>query len=896
VTLSTAVPQVVSVKYSTANGTATSPADFAGVTNATLTFAANQTSRTISISVNGDTLDETDSDTFFVNLSSPVGIAIGDGQGIGTITDDDPPPSVSVAEASGNEGQAGQTNLNFKVSLSGASGRTAWVDYATADAGSGAGFAIAGVDYLAASGSLSFSPGQTAKTLTVKILGDSVPEGDEILNLSLSASVAHPGTLTIADGQAVGTIIDDDQAGSFQFAATNFTASEAAAAATIRVSRVNGSAGGVSVDYVLSSGSAVMGTDVSGSSTGRVSFGAYATLSTFTIPIVRDTFDEPSETLVLRLTNPVGFQAALGSPTTALLTLTDNDVGGKLQWSAAGYNAKEADGQVVLTVRRIGGGAQDVSVDYATASGSADGTDYSDTSGTLTFGPGQVSRTLLVTIAVDGSAEGKETLTATLSNPQGGASLGTIPTSTVTIADDDGTAVFFDKLAYGVNETMKNAVISVRRSGDLGAQSTVQYLASDASATKPDDYLPAAGTLTFLPNQVLKTFMVPIVNDLDRDEGPETLNLALQNASGASLGTQDAAVLTINDNDPEQVFQFAAATYKVLESAPKVILTVKRTGGTTGTVNVNYAATDGSATQPADYQLASGTLTFLPGRPTATTSVPIVNDTDAEGTHSFTVTLTLPPQPGTALGPLATATVNITDNEPTIALTSTAYKVSEAALKAVITARRVGLPLTSGASVEYLLAPGTADPATDYTAPSSGVLTFLPGKATATLEVPIVRDTKDEPPETILIQLQNQSPGPPSGYGLGTSSATLTIIDNDTAGKAQFSVAAYSVAEDGGSIAITVTRTGGTSSEARVDYATSPGAVLAATPGVHYQHASGTLAFGLNVKSQTFDVPVLNDGPGTGNHSVTLTLTGNPDGNLVLGKLAAAELWIVDVP
>jgi hypothetical protein len=192
--------------------------------------------------------------------------------------------------------------------------------------------------------------------------------------------------------------------------------------------------------------------------------------------------------------------------------------------------------------------------------------------------------------------------------------------------------------------------------------------------------------------------------------------------------------------------------------------------------------------------------------------------------------------------------------------------------------------------VDYTITGGTASPGSDYTASSSGTLSFGAGKPSATLSFAIVNDKVDEPAETVLMQLQN----PSAGYGLGTPSATAaTINDDDVAGKAQFAVTAYSAAEDAGQAMITVTRTG-TSDLATVQYQTSPGLFSPAVPGTHYQNANGTLTFPPAVKSLTFTVPVLDDASASGNHSVTLTLS-NPGGNLTLGTTTTAVLWVIDV-
>ena len=118
--------------------------------------------KTVSVPVVGDTIDEID-ETFVVNLTVPVNVTIADNQGVGTITDDDPLPSITINDVSLVEGNAGTSNMTFTVTLSGASGKTVTVDYATAD-----GTATAPADYTVAAGTVSFAPGAITRTFTVR--------------------------------------------------------------------------------------------------------------------------------------------------------------------------------------------------------------------------------------------------------------------------------------------------------------------------------------------------------------------------------------------------------------------------------------------------------------------------------------------------------------------------------------------------------------------------------------------------------------------------------------------------------------------------------------------------------------------------------------------------------
>jgi hypothetical protein len=199
VKLSAPSVQSVSVDFATADGTANSISDY-GATSGTLTFAPGVTTQTVTVSVNGDTLYEKN-ETFFVDLRNPTNATIAVGAGRWTIANDDPLPSLSIADAATTEGNSGTKTLWFTVSLSAASGVTTRVGFATAD-----GTATAGSDYLARSGTLSFAAGTLSKTIGVTINRDRSPEPNEIFLLNLSS----PINATISDGQATGTILNDD--------------------------------------------------------------------------------------------------------------------------------------------------------------------------------------------------------------------------------------------------------------------------------------------------------------------------------------------------------------------------------------------------------------------------------------------------------------------------------------------------------------------------------------------------------------------------------------------------------------------------------------------------------------------------------------------------------------
>jgi CSLREA domain-containing protein len=204
VTLGVPSTMPISVTYTTAEGTATADADYTPGSG-TLMFAPGEVQQTINVAVLGDVIHES-TESFQVILSGPQNATITDGEATGTVVDDDSPvslPSLSIADAAVIEGNSGIRTATFTVTLSGPSNLPITLAYATSN-----GTATAGGDYNAASGTLTFVPGQTEQVIMVDVLDDTLDEVDELFNVTLSA----PTNASIADGDATGSIVDDDAA------------------------------------------------------------------------------------------------------------------------------------------------------------------------------------------------------------------------------------------------------------------------------------------------------------------------------------------------------------------------------------------------------------------------------------------------------------------------------------------------------------------------------------------------------------------------------------------------------------------------------------------------------------------------------------------------------------
>ncbi len=193
-------PGGVTFDIATANGTATAGVDYVANSLTGQTIPAGSSTYTFTVQVNGDTLNEA-TETFFVNVTNVVNAVVVDGQGVGTISNDDPLPGLSINDVTVAEGNSGTTNAVFTVTLDAASGQTVTVNYATAD-----GTATQPADYTNTAGTLTFTPGQTTRTITVPVIGETIPEANETFFVNLSGAT----NATISDNQGVGTITNDD--------------------------------------------------------------------------------------------------------------------------------------------------------------------------------------------------------------------------------------------------------------------------------------------------------------------------------------------------------------------------------------------------------------------------------------------------------------------------------------------------------------------------------------------------------------------------------------------------------------------------------------------------------------------------------------------------------------
>ena len=296
VTLSKPSDSIITVDYATAPNTSTAGTDYI-TGSGTITFIPGDTSETITIVVNEDSIDE-ENETLYVDLSGATsGIVITDAQGIGTITDNDSAPSISIGDATVTEGHSGTTDAEFTVLLSTESGKTITVNYATAD-----GTAIAGKDYTSKTENLVFNPGDKSITIKIQVSGNTLDEDDKTFKVNLSGA----SNATILDSSAIATITDDDAAPTISIGDATVVEGDSGTANlvyTVTLSQASGKT--VTVDFATQDGTATIAdNDYIAKTTTTLTFAPGDTTETITVTVNGDIVLEADETVLVKLTNP----------------------------------------------------------------------------------------------------------------------------------------------------------------------------------------------------------------------------------------------------------------------------------------------------------------------------------------------------------------------------------------------------------------------------------------------------------------------------------------------------------------------------------------------------------------------------------------------------------------
>jgi hypothetical protein len=540
----------VSVDYSTSDGTAAAGTDYTS-TSGTLNWAENDsTPKTISVPISSAT-PHSDDRSFTVVLSNPSAAVSLASPGSATVTISGEAASavgaLQLSAASYAIAQSAGTLTVTVTRTSGSSGSVS-VGYATAD-----GTAVAGTDYTAAKGTLQWADGDAvAKTVSIPISNASPFSGSKTFSVTLSgpsamATIGNPNsaTVTIAGGSSA-------SAGSFQLSKASYPIAQNVGTVAVSVNRTGGSSGAASVAYTTTNGTAVAGTDFTAAS-GTLNWANGDTAAkTVAVTVSNAAPFSGNKTFSVALSSPSAL-ATVSSPGSATVTIAGDGAAaaGSLELSSSTYSVAQNAGSTTVTVNRTGGSSGAASVAYKTTSGTAvAGTDFTATSGTLTWAAGDAAaKTFSVAVSNASPFSGSKTFGIGLSGATG-ATLGNPGTATVGINGDAQVAVGSIQLSassYSVAQSSGSLTVTVNRTGGSSGAVSVAYETTAGSATAGTDYTPASGTLQWGDgNAAAKTFSVPVSNGT-AFSGSKTFSVAISSPTGgATLSNPSTATATIN--------------------------------------------------------------------------------------------------------------------------------------------------------------------------------------------------------------------------------------------------------------------------------------------------------------------------------------------------------------
>ena len=602
--------------------------------------------------------------------------------------------------------------------------------------------------------------------------------------------------------------------------------------------------------------------DFSGPTSGTVSVAALAPSATIILQTAEDPFHEPNETFVLNVSKD-----AVGS-NTAAGTIIDNDPMPRLEITGPA-SVPEVAGDAMYSVAITGQSASTVSVNFATADGTAvAGKDYTQTSGPLTWLSGDTSaKPIPVPILHDLLNEGNENFSVSLSNVSSSATVAT-GTVTTTIVDNDATPTLAITGPASVDEAAGTATYSIAITGQSAGTVSVNFATAPGSAVAPGDYTHTADSRSWPSTDTgAKTITVPIVNDT-LDENDENFSVTLANPVGATI-TSGSVTTTIVDNDalPSATVNDIAVGEGRESTTTNAVFTVTLNAASGREVRIPWSTAPGTATEPEDYQPDRGTVVIAPGETRGTITVVVKGDNLFEPDERFSVVLVNPTN-ATLSKSRGEGTITNDDSpaNPTVAPASVTEgnagpQTTNLVFQVTLPGPRPQMTFT------YRTVVGSAT-SSDYTEVGGAPLVFPAGAGATTLPITIKvnGDKLDENDESFTLELLS------STSGAVVATATGTIVDDDNTSKLSISDSTADEPRAGtATMKFTVTLLPASARAVSVNWATADGT---ATAGVDYTAGSGALSFAPGETSKEIVVSVTGDELNEENETVLVKLSG----------------------
>ncbi|MBB6236584.1 putative repeat protein (TIGR01451 family), partial [Pedobacter sp. AK013] len=877
VTLTGAVQNSFTVNFATANGTAVQPGDYTA-TSGTITFPAGSVSgatQTFTVPIIDDNIAET-TETFTATLSGITGlVTISTATGTATITDNDVATvSISARPASYDEAAG---NATFTVTLSTAVQNAFTVDYTTVD-----GTAKAGSDYTAKNGTLTFPAGSAAGstlTFTVPIINDNVVEPTETFSATLSNVTGN--LVTIATGTATATITDNDT--SVASITAGIPGNENGPVnGSFTVTLSNPSSTDTQLTYTLG-GTATEGSDYSTIVTKTITIPAGQTTGTITIPVLTDNIVEGTETVVATLVSSNNPLVSVNN-TPATINITDNTTATVTVAATKDGAEPGTAGEFTFSLSNVS--TSDTQITYSVSGTATSGSDYTSIGTTVTIPAGQTTVRVSVPVLDDNIAEGTETVILTMaaatSNPSITAS--TVP-ATVNITDNDTSVASITAGTPGSENGPVNGTFTVTLSNPSSQPTTITYTLG-GTATEGSDYSAiVTKTITIPAGQTTGTITIPVLTD-NIVEGTETVIATLTN-SGNPLVSVSNTPATINITDNTTATVTVAATKDGAEPGTAGEFTFTLSNVSTTDTQITYSV-GGTATSGSDYTSIGTTVTIPAGQTSVRVSVPVLDDNIAEGTETVILTMAAATSNPSITASTVPATVNITDNDTSVASITAGTPGSENGPVNGTFTVTLSNPSSQPTTITYTLG-GTATEGSDYSTIVTRTITIPAGQTTGTITIPVLTDNIVEGTETVVATLvSSNSPLVTITTVPADKTATINILDNTTA---TVTVAATKDgAEPGTAGEFTFTLSNVSTTDTQITYSVSG----TATSGSDYTSIGTTVTIPAGQTSVRVSVPVLDDNIAEGTETVILTMTAATSNPSITTSTVPATVNITD--
>jgi Ca2+-binding RTX toxin-like protein len=890
ISLSAPGQQIVRVDYRTADVTASDWSgnnewDYLGNTG-TVEFAPGETSKVVRIELVDGQLAER-GQSFNLLLQSPVNAVIGQAKSNILILDNDDlqaTPQLYVRDLVVDEASG---KAQFVVSL-GESGGQVSVGPISVDFATQALSATAGSDFVARTGTLTFQPGETMKTVVIDLVNDSTAEGLERLQLNLSnavgASIAQGSALAeiLANDStpqaqpriSVGDAVVDEGQGFMEFVVTLSAPGQQTVRVGYYTSDVTASdwSGNNEWDYLANSGT--------------LEFAPGETTKTVRIELVDNLLSEPLQNFSLLLRDPSN--AVIAKERGQIWIVDNDDVRSTPELWIRDLVVDEKDGRATFVVSLGENGGQSsngvVTVNYGTVAGTATaGSDFIARSGTLTFQPGETMKTVVVDLVDDATREGWERFQVQLSAPSG-ATLGR-GSAQAEIRASDATAVAqprIDVSDHFVNEQQGyvDVVVTLSSPGQQIVRAeyyTADLTATDWSGSPERDFVPSSGNIEFAVGETTKVVRIPLFDNLVT-EALQSFSFVVRTPTNAVIGDGVSNIVLFDNDSIVETPGLFVRSMTVDEAAgtASFIVTLGENGAqaSNNTIIVDYATTNDSAVAGSDFLARSGTLTFLPGETLKTVVVDLLDDGIAETLESFNLLLTnangahlVQPVGQTFIG----ANDGVVQSQPRLLVESTTADETDGYLEVVV---RLNAPSDRQVGVNWSISNFSADTSSDFKGVTSGSLQFQPGETVKTVRFELLNDLVTENLESFTFNLQS-----PVNATIAQAQTRIHIADNDNVVTTpELHVQDLFVDESAGTATFVVSlgRHGGQSGNetVQVDFSTADGSARA---GLDYVARSGQLVFAPGESIKTVVVPILNDTLHEGREGFTLRLS-NPIG------------------